>query len=81
VLDLPNPARSRALSGCLKGNPDHAITLGQEFLVACHTRTAAMGGISGSAPDEVGGTDPGIVRFARVRGCEVDDLRDGAAAG
>jgi hypothetical protein len=39
-----------------------------------------MGGISGSALDEVGGTDPGILRFARVRGYEVDDLRDGAAA-
>jgi hypothetical protein len=39
-----------------------------------------MGGISGSALDEVGGTDPGILRFARVRGYEVDDLRGGAAA-
>jgi|HubBroStandDraft_3_1064219.scaffolds.fasta_scaffold228376_2 hypothetical protein len=43
-------------------------------------RAAALGRISGSAPDEAGGTDPGIVRFARVSGYEVDDLRDGGAA-
>jgi hypothetical protein len=39
-----------------------------------------MGGISGSALDEAGGTDPGILRFARVRDYGVDDLRDRTAA-
>jgi hypothetical protein len=35
----------------------------------------------GSALDEVDRPDlPGILRFARVKGYEVDDLRDGAAA-
>jgi DNA-3-methyladenine glycosylase II len=37
-------------------------------------------GRNGSALDEVDRPDPGILRFARVRGYEVDDRRDGVAA-
>jgi len=57
------------------------LTLGDRHWSGTGERSAAaMGGISRSAPDEVDRPDPGILRVVRVRGYEVDDLRDGAAA-